>query len=225
MPPRAPDTNAGKQRDGDRASRILAAADELFSERGFDAVSVNDVAVLASVNKALVFYYFGSKEGLFAQVIEPYYEAHREALESAFAGSGDVSERLHRTLDAYLDFIDGHRRYARLVQGQIAASTGERLDPERRSLEPLFAWTQDALAEVAPAEGPRAARHLYVTFSGAVINYFTYAPVLAAVWGTDPLSVEAVAERREHLHWLVEAVLGSLRSPAAQKEMETETSG
>lgn len=209
----------------DRASRILEAADELFAERGFDAVSVNDVAVLAGVNKALIFYYFGSKEGLFAHVIEPYYKAHREVLEEAFAGSGSVSERLHRTIDGYLDFIDRHRRYARLVQGQIAASPGERLDPLRRSLEPLFAWTQEALAEVAPAEGPRAARHLYVTFSGAVINYFTYAPVLAAVWGADPLSREAVAERRAHLHWLVDALLGALGPRGAQKEIETDISG
>ena len=198
--------------DTSRAERILEAADELFSERGFDAVSANEVARRAGVNKALIFYYFGSKEGLFERVIGPYYEAHREALEQAFDGSGEVSERMHRTIDAYLDFIDRHRRYARLVQGQIAASTGERLAPVRRSLEPLFAWTQEALAEVAPAEGHRAARHLYVTFSGAVINYFTYAPVLEKVWGGDPLSVEAVAERRAHLHWLVDVLLADLES-------------
>ena len=42
--------------------RILEAADKLFSQIGFDGVSVNDVAVEARVNKASVFYHFGNKE-------------------------------------------------------------------------------------------------------------------------------------------------------------------
>ena len=207
-PPSAPiDSTSAKP---DRAALILKAADDLFSQRGFDAVSMRDVAERAGVNKALVFYYYGSKEALFAEVIEPYYRAHHEALEAAFAGSGSVSERLHRTLDAYIEFIDRHRSYPRIVQGQIAAG-GPQLEAIGRSLEPLFAWTHKALAEIAPERGPSAARHLFVTFSGAVINYFTYAPVLAPLWEGDPLSDEGVEERRAHLHWLVDAMLTALQ--------------
>lgn len=192
-----------------KAAEILAAADELFGDVGYDAVSVRDVAARAGVNKALVFYYFGSKEELFAQVLTRYYESHRGALEAAFEHEGALADRLRRLIDAYFDFMAEHRRFARLVQQQIAGP-GTHLELIRENLAELERWTERALAEVTPAEGPLAARHFFVTFSAAMINYFTYAPALTPVWGGDPLADDALAERREHLHWLIDAVIERL---------------
>jgi len=192
-----------------RSSEILAAADELFGDGGYDAVSVRDVAERAGVNKALVFYYFGSKEELFAQVLTRYYEAHRGALEAAFDGGGTLVDRMRRLIDSYFDFMSDNRRFARLVQQQIAGP-GTHLELIRENLTELERWTERALADVTPKEGPLAARHFFVTFSAATINYFTYAPALTSVWGGDPLADEALAERRAHLHWLIDAVVGHL---------------
>ena len=49
------------ENDAAARERILKAAEELFIERGFDGVSVNDVAVRAGFAKGLVFYYFNNK--------------------------------------------------------------------------------------------------------------------------------------------------------------------
>ncbi len=200
-----------KAGDGERAAKILEAADALFGEVGFDGVSVRDLAERAGVNKALVFYYYGSKEALFARVMEGYYTAHTDALSGAFEAGGTLRERFHRVIDAYIDFIDGHRNWPRLVQRQVAGSA-ESMPLIQRSLAPLFEWTERILAQVAPAEGALAARHFFVTFSGAVINYFTYGPVLEPLWGSDPGSPPAVAERRAHLHWLADLVLDGLEA-------------
>jgi AcrR family transcriptional regulator len=51
-------------------SRILAAARESFSERGFDGASIRDVARRASVDPALVHHYFGTKQRLFVAAME-----------------------------------------------------------------------------------------------------------------------------------------------------------
>ena len=193
----------------EKAEQILAAADRLFGEQGYDAVSVRDVARAAGVNKPLVFYYFGSKEDLFARVLERYYESHRAALEAALGGEGELSARMGRLVDAYFDFMADNRGFARLVQQQIAGS-GTHLELIQENLRELERWTERALEHVAPADGPLAARHFFVTFSAAMINYFTYAPALRAVWGEDPLSPRAMAERREHLHWLVAVVVDAL---------------
>lgn len=50
--------------DNETKDRILKAAEELFSQKGFDSTSVNEIAEQASVNKPLIYYYFKSKEGL-----------------------------------------------------------------------------------------------------------------------------------------------------------------
>ena len=53
----------------DAADRILDAAEDLFSKRGFDGVTIREVTELALVDSALVHYYFASKQGLFDAVL------------------------------------------------------------------------------------------------------------------------------------------------------------
>lgn len=52
------------------ADRILDAAEDLFSKRGFDGVTMREVAELANVDSALAHYYFSTKQGLFDAVLE-----------------------------------------------------------------------------------------------------------------------------------------------------------
>ncbi len=198
-----------KEKTNGTAQRILVSADVLFCERGFDGVSMRDVAQHADVKKASLFYHFSNKEALFDRVLEQYYQAHREALSDAFDGEGTLRERIHTLMDAYLDFMADNRRYAQLVQIQVASGSIHR-DLIDRNLRPLFDWIVEALSPVAPDTGPLSARQFYVTISGIVINYFTYAPVLSALWGEDPLSEPAREERRAHVHWLVDAFLDKL---------------
>jgi len=192
------------------AARILEAADQVIGEVGYDAASVADIAARAEVNKALVFYYFGSKAELLERVLERYYTAHKEALARGYEPGGSLRERLHHMMDSYLDFIVANRRYPRLIQ-QLVASSEAHHALIQRNLRPLFEWITEMLSDTAPAKGPLAARQFFLTFSGSVINYFTYAPVLAEVWGEDPMSDAALADRRAHLHWMVDTFLDRLQ--------------
>jgi TetR/AcrR family transcriptional regulator len=196
-------------KSGEAREKILKAADALFADRGYAAVSVRDVAREAGVAKAAVFYYFDGKDGLYAAVLDGYYRAHETVLGDALAMEGDLSERMHALIDAYLDFMADNARYARMVQRQIAGGGGD-LEVVRANLGVILRGIETALGDVVPADGPLAARHFFVTLAGAVINYFTYAPVLEEGWGSDPLSREGVNERRAHLHWLVDALLAAL---------------
>ena len=55
-----------RRRDADATrAALLTAARELFAERGFEQTTVRDIAARAGVNQALLFRYFGSKDGLF----------------------------------------------------------------------------------------------------------------------------------------------------------------
>lgn len=195
-------------------ARILEAGEDLFCASGYAGVSAGEVARRAGVNKALVFYHFGSMRGLFEAVLERYYEAHRKGLADALAEGGDVRARMHRLVDAYLDFMSTHARYARLVQAQLS-------DPEthalvEKSFAPLYRFIEETLLEVAPEQGEAAARQLFVTFSGAVINWCTYAPLLSRVIGGEPLAPPLLDERRAHVRWLVDLVLDALEEGAAR---------
>lgn len=93
--------------------RLLDAATFLFSETGYEATSVRDIVAVARTNLNAVNYYFGSKQGLYLEVLRR--EVHRDrqvrtAPQSPFADPGPTAlpeERLgilvHRLLATFIN--------------------------------------------------------------------------------------------------------------------------
>ncbi|MEU6344546.1 TetR family transcriptional regulator [Streptomyces sp. NPDC046977] len=76
--------------------RILAAAREEFSARGYDKTSIRSIARSAGVDAALVHHYFGAKEQVFAASIEMTFEPAFGVPDVLAAGPDGVGERLAR---------------------------------------------------------------------------------------------------------------------------------
>lgn len=203
-----------------RALQILHAADELLAERGPDQVSMRDIAERAGVNKALIFYYFGSRTQLFEKVLERYYKSHAKALGTAFAGGGTVHDRVRRAIDAYLDFMDSNHLFARLVMQEVAHQDDGQLPQIRANLQQLFELLKNEFQDVLPKEGPLSAKHFFVTLSACVINYYTYAKVLRGVWSADPTSPDMLKERRQHVQWLAETITTRLLQESTARRAE-----
>lgn len=203
-------STAEPDRQNRRAQALVAAAEAILAEAGPDGLSARSVADRAGVNKGLVFYYWGSADGLFEEVLARYYQRHKDALESAMAQPGPLAGRIHRVVDEYLDFMERNQSYARIVQQQVS-SGGRHLALVERHLSEVFAMAMRIIEPVAAPSGPGSARHLFMSLSASVINYFTYAPVLGQrFWGVDPLGRAGLAERRAHVHWLIDAWLAAL---------------
>lgn len=86
------------------AERILLAATRLFGRRGFANVSIREICQQAQASLPMVYYYFGSKEGLFEAVVDRQLSLQpfvRE-LESICLGSGAFLARLQGFIGAYL---------------------------------------------------------------------------------------------------------------------------
>jgi AcrR family transcriptional regulator len=88
------DKASTRRRYDAQASRgaLLAAADTLFDERGYDATTVRDIGERAGVDAALIARYFGSKEGLYLATLE---QAPREPLPADIARA--IEHMLSRT--------------------------------------------------------------------------------------------------------------------------------
>ncbi|UGB39651.1 TetR/AcrR family transcriptional regulator [Frateuria soli] len=83
--------------------RILAAAEVLFAQRGFDGASLRQLTAAAGVNLAAVNYHFGSKDKLVEEVFRRRLDtlnAHRLAALSKVAGDPDAT--LEDVLDAFI---------------------------------------------------------------------------------------------------------------------------
>jgi AcrR family transcriptional regulator len=83
---------------------IVERARELFSRRGVDGVSIAEVALAAGVSKANVMHHFGSKDGLYAAVLEVIDE-HLDAAVDAAEAAVDPAAALP---DALVDWASAH---------------------------------------------------------------------------------------------------------------------
>jgi len=125
-----PMSKAGQQQttpvDGGARRAILEVAERLFSERGFDAVSVSEIALGAGVCKANVFHHYGSKQQLYMAVLKSATDrASGEVARQVLAGQGDVPERLGLFLANYLQLLIRHPHTSRLVMREVMEN-GER---------------------------------------------------------------------------------------------------
>ena len=63
-----------EQTKSEARERIINAAMQLFSQKGYDATRVNDIAGTANVNKALIYYYFKSKEDILDFMVQSLFD-------------------------------------------------------------------------------------------------------------------------------------------------------
>jgi len=192
--------------------KILRAADKLFGESGYDAVSTREIAELAGVNKALIHYHFKSKEDLLAAVLDDYYERANQALMAALAAPGAPRDMMRRVIDAYCDFLAHNRSFSRIVQREGAGGPHEGLI--RKRLQGMFTAGITAVQAAWPASrsGDMAAHHLLVSFYGMIVSYFTYSDLLKHLTGVNPLSRQQLAQRKQHLYRMVDIVAMDLET-------------
>jgi len=91
---------------------LIAAATPLFAEKGYNGVGVRELAVAAGVNLAMISYYFGGKEGLYAAVLNKQF-----AVLNRVAELKDMKVDPMQKFDLYLRAtVARYRRYPHLLR-------------------------------------------------------------------------------------------------------------
>jgi AcrR family transcriptional regulator len=103
----------------DKRAHILAVAEQLFADNGFDGTSVRDIAQLANVNLAMISYYFGSKEKLLEALIEDRAGYTLGILEELNKDQSLTPwDKLERMIDFYVDKIMNNYRFHCIMSHQ-----------------------------------------------------------------------------------------------------------
>lgn len=109
--------NRSMKNDNSRET-ILNCALQLFSSKGYDAVGISEIVDMAGITKPTLYYFFGSKEGLFKELLKINYDTLSRALsvacqyqpnrESYFE---DVYPALRTVVNAYFSFAADHSEF------------------------------------------------------------------------------------------------------------------
>ncbi|MFI5955063.1 TetR/AcrR family transcriptional regulator [Cryptosporangium sp. NPDC051539] len=88
---------------------MLDAATSVFSERGFHAASMDEIAVRAGISKPMVYLYLGSKGELFSACIRRAGDQLTEAISAAADPSLPPEQQLWSAVQAFFRFVAEHR--------------------------------------------------------------------------------------------------------------------
>ncbi|MBN2416414.1 TetR/AcrR family transcriptional regulator [bacterium] len=104
--------------DPDKRQRILDAAADLFAERGFHEVKVDEIALRADLSKGTIYLYFKNKEDLFHSIIKDRTDELIVQLEEAASADESFDTSLRRLVTVYLEFFDRHKPFFKIVQSE-----------------------------------------------------------------------------------------------------------
>jgi AcrR family transcriptional regulator len=100
--------------------RIIRAARKAFAERGHDGVSMSEIAQMAGVKKALIYYYFPSKEDLFYEVWQYSIDELEDHVFSETRDENVYVSKLKRILRSYIDFITSKNEIKKIMDQERA---------------------------------------------------------------------------------------------------------
>jgi len=144
-----------RRRDPERTrAELLEVATRMFAETGFSGARVDEIAEQTATTKRMLYYYFGSKEGLYLAVLENAYRGIRSAEQELHAGDLPPVEALRRIAELTYDHHLNHSEFIRLVsienihRGQFI----RRLDTLRTLNQPAVS-VLDGVLERGRADG------------------------------------------------------------------------
>src|SRR3954465_8891171 len=93
----------------DRMEQTLGAAHELFAERGYAAVTMDEIAAAIGVTKPLLYNYFGNKERLYIACMERAGDTLIKTIAESVGGSANPGDALGAGVRAFFSFLDTDR--------------------------------------------------------------------------------------------------------------------
>ena len=198
-----PANPAGKEPTGAREA-ILAAARQEFSAKGAAGARVNAIAARSGVNKQLIYYYFGNKEGLYAAALEAVYGDIRE-LEQGLLLEEEEPEEAMRALVAFsFDYLAAHPEFIGMLKHENASGAQYiRESPTLQALNsPLISMIRKTLkrgVEAGVFRGGVDPLNLYISIAGMSYFFFSNRPSLSSIFGRDLETTRSVSAYRRHV--------------------------
>ena len=196
-------TRTQTERADQTRARILDAAVREFSENGLAGARTEQIAEAAGVNKALLYYYFKSKEALYAAALESIAEGVRATSLAVLDADASAGERFLRSALDHFDRIHTNWRFQSLLQQEmVRLHRGEEnaLSPLVETVfKPLTLRLQEVIDEGIASGELIAVDSLQIRYAalGANVFYFLSAPLMSIITGTDLLEPSVLASRRK----------------------------
>jgi TetR/AcrR family transcriptional regulator len=187
---------------------ILAAAEAVFAEHGYDRARLEDVAQAVGIRRASLLYHFHDKPTLYAAVLDGMLDdllsRHRRVLD----GDGPAGVRLEETIDTWLDFTAERPALIRIMLRELANGVSEHSRPFADRALPIVTALVDVIS-AGQSEGAlrrTTALHVLMILAGAS----TFMTLGGAIYARNPTERFPVMVDREQHRELLIAIMRKL---------------
>lgn len=163
--------------------RILDAAMNIFSAKGFHDTKLDEIVSQASISKGSIYFHFPNKEKLFIALVDQFADLIERRAEEAIATEAEGIRRVRVALEAVLETFARYRRPAKLLLVQ-AVGLGSVFERKRMEVTDRFALLIRTYLDEAVADGSIAPVNTHIVahaWMGAI-----YSVVIQWVYTGEP---------------------------------------
>ena len=196
-----PNSGLRQKRSADARAAILAAATRVFARSGIAGARTDAIAAGAGVNKAMLYYYFKSKESLYEAVVEDHFSDFNRQAIIVLTAPGQARAVLLQYVSLHFDFISAHHRYAPLHQQIMMADSKLAGRLVRKYFRPRAeAFGKLLQRGMQNGEFRRAdGFHSAMSVVSLIVFYFSAAPVLQLMGHSDAYSAANLKRRKQEV--------------------------
>ena len=175
---------------------ILKAAERIYAECGLAGARTEAIAAAAGVNKALLYYYFKSKDALYQAVVGSQVREFQQQAREVLSAKGPAGPILLRYVSYHFDFIGTHPHYPRIFQRMMMEGDRALERMIREHSIPLMNLLMAVLERgMKSGEFRRMDKgHTIVSIAGLTAHYFNIAPAFRVITGQDPYSKSELSD-------------------------------
>ena len=192
--------SSSPSREAEVRDRIFASALRCFSQKGFAATSLREISEDAETTKPMIYYYFGSKEGLYGSIVRQILEEMAAAIRARLPDTAGPREQVVAYCVRYLDHFLAQEEIIALVLREVFGLGGVPMATFSQALGEDVRQPLDQILEQGMADGTFQVDHVGTcsTAITGIMNMF----ILAHVFGG------AAIERDHAIHQVEYYVAG-----------------
>ena len=192
---------------------IFRAAAHEFAQRGYDGAGVDRIAARAHVNKAMIYYHFGSKQGLYVEVLRDMFRAVGTRTRAIADGPGVGEDKLDAWILTMVEEAAGRPWFPPIMLRELASGAAH-IDRETFGMmNAVYAAVRDVIVQ-GQGEGTfREADPLltYFTVLPAILIFFARQRVVAQRKNVQGLAAAAPRHLDEFVRHMQESARAMLR--------------
>jgi AcrR family transcriptional regulator len=195
---------AGSSKTRSSKDKIISVALREFSSKGLSGARVDRIAQLAKTSKNMIYYHFGSKEGLYQEVMRLAYASIRRNESQIDIEALGAKDALQALVELSFDYHCKNEVFVRLVMSEnMNRAKHLHLTAELEAENKLVISLLDKILAKGKANGvfrsEIEAVRLHLTISALVFHFISNRYTFAKIFGFDMTSAQALADRKKEV--------------------------